>query len=447
MSPVRLSVPTKWVRPVCLVAFFAFVLSTLPVHRDATAQGSRTRRTQGPPSLNLPNLDETRGIEPGVPRIMQPVPATKCRGRDEKCKKARGKISSKLPDNQDRLLEYASPRPVRDYAHWLNSGIPGLSMLANLIYWPVRMISDFPNISHGSHGDVLTKSPAIPANPRNETYANAASGGSRKEYSYRSRRSRSPVAVQSSEVVWVDDAVPAGAVAEGSWGDSWNWVSSSPAPHSGSVSHISNLADWSNWSPPPYSGNVSHQSNISSGFHQHQYFSSPTPIPVRSGGTLYAYIYIDPEYIPQEVMLQWGTYTDGWEHRAYWGANIIDYWGTDGTASRWHMGPLPAAGGWVRLEVPASAVGLEGMTVGAMAFTLYGGRASWDLAGISGMHDEEYENYVLVDDSFPAGADSGADGGDSWNWRGANNVDMIHQHYFYNASNTLQVSAGDKLFT
>jgi hypothetical protein len=300
------------VRRVSSVIFFALVLFTLPVHLKhdgANAQNSRPRRTQEPPSRNLPNLDETRGIEPGTPRIMQPVPATKCRGRDEKCKKARGKISSNLPDNQDRLLEYAGPRPVRDYDRWLNSGIPSLSMAANLTYWPVRMISDFPNISYGSHGDMLTKSPAILANPGNETYANAASGGSRKENSYRSRRSRSLVAVQSSEVVWVDDAVPAGAIAEASGGDGWNWVSSSPAPISGSVSHISNLADWTNWSPPPYSGNVSHQSNISSGFHQHQYFSSPTPIPVRSGGTLYAYIYIDPENIPQQVMLQWGTYT------------------------------------------------------------------------------------------------------------------------------------------
>lgn len=63
MSPVRLSVPTKWVILVCLVAFFAFVLSILPVHHDATAQGSRPRRTQGPLSRNLPNLDEVCRIE------------------------------------------------------------------------------------------------------------------------------------------------------------------------------------------------------------------------------------------------------------------------------------------------------------------------------------------------------------------------------------------------
>ena len=60
MSPVRLSVPTKWVRLVCLVAFFAFALSTLPVHikhNIANAQSSGRRRTQGPLDWNLPGLD------------------------------------------------------------------------------------------------------------------------------------------------------------------------------------------------------------------------------------------------------------------------------------------------------------------------------------------------------------------------------------------------------
>jgi hypothetical protein len=45
------------------------------------------------------------------------------------------------------------------------------------------------------------------------------------------------------------------------------------------------------------------------------------------------------------------------------------------------MGALPPAGQWVRLEVPASSVGLEGRVLTGMAFTLYGGRATWDHAG------------------------------------------------------------------
>ena len=35
-----------------------------------------------------------------------------------------------------------------------------------------------------------------------------------------------------------------------------------------------------------------------------------------------------------------------------------------------------------RLEVPTSLVGLEGVTISGMAFTLYGGRGWWDRAGV-----------------------------------------------------------------
>ena len=98
------------------------------------------------------------------------------------------------------------------------------------------------------------------------------------------------------------------------------------------------------------------------------------------GDTLFAYVYLDPANPPSEVMLQWN---DGsWEHRAYWGANLIG-WGTDGTASRRSMGALPAAGQWVRLAVPAAQVGLEGHTLNGMAFTPDDGRATWDYAGKS----------------------------------------------------------------
>jgi hypothetical protein len=47
------------------------------------------------------------------------------------------------------------------------------------------------------------------------------------------------------------------------------------------------------------------------------------------------------------------------------------------------MGPLPPTGQWVRLEVPASEVGLDGAAISGMAFTLYDGRATWDSTGIA----------------------------------------------------------------
>src|SRR5947209_13807590 len=101
---------------------------------------------------------------------------------------------------------------------------------------------------------------------------------------------------------------------------------------------------------------------------------------VSTGYILYAYVYLDTAHPPTEIMLSWGT--NNWEHRAYWGANNITY-GTNGTASRYYAGSLPAAGQWVRLEVPAKAVGLEGAAVQGMCFSQFGGRATWDNSGTS----------------------------------------------------------------
>src|SRR5204863_273131 len=119
--------------------------------------------------------------------------------------------------------------------------------------------------------------------------------------------------------------------------------------------------------PTPYSGLVAHQSSISAGFHQH-WFNWASPLAISAGDVLFAYVYIDPANVPSEVMLHW--YDGSWEHRAYWGANKITY-GTDGTASRRYMGPLPVAGQWTLLEVPASQVGLEGRTLIGMSFSQF----------------------------------------------------------------------------
>lgn len=172
--------------------------------------------------------------------------------------------------------------------------------------------------------------------------------------------------------VWVEDSVPTGATASSDGGDSWNWVTSSPSA---------------------YSGTSSQQSNIYSGEHQHFFYGATATLSVSTNDKLYAYVYLDPSNPPSEVVLQWNN--GDWEHRAYWGANNITVWGTDGTNSRRYMGPLPATGRWVRLEVSASSVGLEGSTLNGMAFSLYGGRAWFDRAGktttaLGGANNKEY---------------------------------------------------------
>lgn len=119
---------------------------------------------------------------------------------------------------------------------------------------------------------------------------------------------------------------------------------------------------------------------------------------MNAGEALVTYIYLDPANMPSEVMLQWNDGT--WEHRAYWGQNLIG-WGIDGTSGRYYMGALPEAGRWVRLDVPASIVGLEGRTLNGMAFTLYGGRATWDHAGKFAYAVDKYRVYGQT--SLPRG--------------------------------------------
>lgn len=178
-------------------------------------------------------------------------------------------------------------------------------------------------------------------------------------------REECPIGTNST--VWVDDALPAGAVpapddtSTGGVVEAWNWVSSNPAP---------------------YSGTASHQSPIATGVRDHFFTNATSTLQVNTGDILYAWAYLDPDHMPTTIMLQWN---DGnWDHGAYWGANNIPF-STDGTQGRIYMGNLPQGGSWVKLVVPARAVGLEGKTVNGMAFSQHGGpgggRVTWDQAG------------------------------------------------------------------
>ena len=195
----------------------------------------------------------------------------------------------------------------------------------------------------------------------------------------------------AATTIWVDDALPAGATAA-SMSDSWTWVGSNPAP---------------------FSGTLAHQSSAVAGIHQHYFYNASATLNVGVGDTLFAYVYLDPATPPSEVMLQWNDGT--WEHRAYWGANLLP-WGTDGSVSRRFMGALPAAGQWVRLSVPAAQVGLEGRTLNGMAFALYDGRATWDYAGkLAGAQVQTYQlsGTVAVGASALAGVSFSAPAGGS----------------------------------
>ncbi len=166
-----------------------------------------------------------------------------------------------------------------------------------------------------------------------------------------------------ADTVWFDATLPAGAQPQsGAANEGWTWVSSSPSP---------------------YAGSQSHQSLAASGLHDHAFNYATDVMNVGTTDQLFTYVYLNPANPPTEIMLSWNDGTS-WEHRAYWGADSIDY-GTDNTAGRTSMGPLPATGQWVRLVVPASQVGLEGSAVVAMGFSTFGGQATYDHSGDSAL--------------------------------------------------------------
>ena len=257
----------------------------------------------------------------------------------------------------------------------------------------------------------------------------------------------------SGDITWVDDSLPAGSTADSLGGDVWNWVSSNPTPQLGSLSH---------------------QSSINLGLHQQFFYGATTPLSIGANDALYQYVYIDPANVPTELMLQWNDGT-GWEHRAYWGNSLIP-WGAASTPGLVYMGSMPPAGQWIRLQVDASKVGLAGASVSGMAYTLYGGRATWDNSGKnvpgstnssgSGTNSSTGTGSTNTlgnltpwfDDALPKGAIADWNV-DTWNWVGSNPTPFsgslahqsaiasgMHQHMFTGATQTMSVNTGDVLY-
>lgn len=248
------------------------------------------------------------------------------------------------------------------------------------------------NASPGTYNITTFTSPSVWPNSNNEVF------GTKGYATVIDAAKINRVSIQPSagnchpyaDTVWADDILPSGAVQQGV-NENWKWAYASPAPSypppddpnsapKPSPTPLS-IAD-PVFPPPPFPSWISHQSGRVSGLHQHLFTGASYPLKVNAGDSVFVFIYLDPNSLPQEVMVQWYEPASGWEHRAYWGANKIA-WGTDGTTSRRSMGGLPTTGQWVRLEVPAYRVGLEGRTITGIAFTLFDGQATWDRAGKS----------------------------------------------------------------
>jgi hypothetical protein len=171
--------------------------------------------------------------------------------------------------------------------------------------------------------------------------------------------SQSPTTfAEPTEYVWIDDDTPRGAKQQGD--SPWEFISKSK------------LA--------PYSGQRA-STRTAEGVSQHFFTDANPPLRVGEGDKLFTYVYLDPSKPPKTIMLQWNDGT--WEHRAFWGEDLIPFGSGPESPNHLHQGPLPKVGEWVRLEVEAERVGLKpGAALNGWAFTQYDGRVYWDKAGI-----------------------------------------------------------------
>jgi mono/diheme cytochrome c family protein len=168
-----------------------------------------------------------------------------------------------------------------------------------------------------------------------------------------------------TETVWLDDDFPKGAAVQSS-GDPLRWFASETA---GEVFAGKRCVE-----------------RTGVGVVQDFYSSGAEPIAVAAGAELFAHVWLDPANPPKAVMLQF--HGKGWDHRAIWGDPEAIQWGAAGTPSRFHAGPLPEAGKWVRISVPAEKVGIAAdAKLTGFAITQCDGHVRWDSVGAATVAD------------------------------------------------------------
>jgi Protein of unknown function (DUF1549)/Protein of unknown function (DUF1553) len=154
-----------------------------------------------------------------------------------------------------------------------------------------------------------------------------------------------------------EDELPADATLDGSAGaSSWNWTDAIAGVPVGKRAHTQTTDPLTEAS--------------------HNVTGLPS-LTVAGRDRLVTWVYLDPARTPKEITVEWRA--GDWEHRAYW-SNSTEI--GDPAERRW-MGPLPKAGEWVRLEVPAGEVDLDEDTpVTGWSFVVNDGTASWSGASV-----------------------------------------------------------------
>lgn len=163
-----------------------------------------------------------------------------------------------------------------------------------------------------------------------------------------------PLLSEPQEFVWFEDDIPEGA------------------------------RPWENWnfnSQQPVFAGAKATTRVGTGIIQDVFEGASYQLRLGEGDKFFVMVYLDPENPPKCLMLQ---FNDGlsWEHRAYWGADVIT-WGSGDNDGHRRIGDLPPVGKWVRLEVDAARVGCPaGSRINGWTCTQMDGKCYWDHGGI-----------------------------------------------------------------
>ncbi len=169
---------------------------------------------------------------------------------------------------------------------------------------------------------------------------------------------------QPVDVVWIDDSAPKGANFQGNpqsdGKPAWNWITKTETV-------------------PVHSGGRATK-RTGTGLNQHYFTGATDQLEIQAGDVLFAWVWLDPQNPPKTVQFQ---FNDGsWEHRVSWGEP--KGFGRGNGPGAFKAGKLPKAGEWVRLEVPASSVGLKpGSKLNGWAFSQFDGTIYYDHAGVT----------------------------------------------------------------
>jgi Tol biopolymer transport system component/subtilisin-like proprotein convertase family protein len=152
--------------------------------------------------------------------------------------------------------------------------------------------------------------------------------------------------------IWFDDALPAGATPTAT-DDPWTWVTTNPAP---------------------YKNTQAHQSPNATGLTQHSFTGATSTMTPKTDELVFAYVYLDPVNPPQAFMLRWRE-NGNWVGVTWGNTTLIPLW------PKYNGGALPPTGKWWRLAFMAKDLTLENKNIDGMAFLVYGGKVTWDIAG------------------------------------------------------------------